>query len=831
MSISSVIKLRGCRQHNLKSLSIDLPKGALIAITGVSGSGKSSLAFDTLYAEGQRRYLEYLSTDARKSIKQLPKPDIDIAEGLSPTLAIGQRHTSLSRTSTVATHTDIHDFLALLFATIGQQHSPKTGKPLTCYTRQEIVEAIMADYPAGAKMQLIAPVARHGETANETLMRLQRSGFIRILVDGTEWESGTPDETASIEVVIDRLVMKDDIRDRLAGSIETALDLSQGILKVIEGRDGAATHYTEVFLDPDTGESFPPLEPRDFSFVSPRGACPICAGAGGREHTREKDANGDGDASDDPFFVQWEACPECHGARLKVESLACRIAGRNIAELTQLSVSDLLKAIAGWELEEREATIASELLPDITSRLQFLEEVGLGYLELDRRGNTLSEGEKQRVQLASLIGAKLSGILYVLDEPSQGLHPQDIDHLRGVLKTLRDLGNTVVIVEHNKSLIEAADHVVEIGPGAGIHGGEVTFAGTTQALKTAADTATGPWLAGTAKLPEKKRRRKATGALALGPVSHHNLKGLELEIPLGQLVAFCGVSGSGKSTLAIDVVAQTLAPLVAGNGDDSAVIRGYENIERLAVTGQQQAGLSPRSMPATYLGIMTPLRRLFSETKLAKARGYDARRFSLNARGGRCEACKGLGTVRVDMQFMPDVWLPCDVCHGRRYNYETLQVNFKGVSVGDVLDMSIEDGARLFEHIPDIAMRLELATELGLGYLSLGQRFTTVSGGEAQRLKLVRDLASRSLKRTLYIMDEPSAGLHFEDVKKLVKILHRLVDAGHSVIAIDHNMDVIQQADTVIEMGPKGGPEGGKVIFQGTIDALANANTATGRCL
>jgi excinuclease ABC subunit A len=926
---SSWIRLKGCRQHNLKNFSLSLPKQAITVLTGVSGSGKSSLAFDTLFAEGQRRYLEYLSSQARTWIKQMAKPNVDLIEGLSPTLAVGQGRFELFSRGTVATYTDIYDFLALLYANIGEQHSPVTGKRLIRYSRQEIIHLILKEYPIGTKLQLLAPIKLHRENAYQAITRLQQMGFIRLKIQEEEWTSEMPlpplESITQLDVVVDRLEMKEEIRERLAPSVETALDLSQGILKVQEGRTGPIRYFTEIYVCPETSHAFAPLEPVDFNFNSPRGACPICQGLGGQEAVNRdllfddqqstlleqvrlildhiprrimtsfqeiiqlyakkngiqeettlqeipsplleeflygssqvfeistivqgesqylkttwqglipflnrllQDRKSKGSLSELPF-VEWKVCPACQGARLKPESLACLIQGKNIDTLCEQTVSQLLKEIQSWNFGGKEALIAKEILPDIQTRLHFLEQVGLGYLELNRQGKTLSDGEAQRIQLASQIGAKLSGLIYILDEPSLGLHRQDIQYLQQVIQELKQLGNTIVLVEHERGLISQADHIVELGPGAGEHGGHITFQGTFSQLLKDTHSLTGQWLSGRKTFPKPPRRKPKQGWLQVKNVSLHNIHHLSLKIPLGCLVGFCGVSGSGKSTLALDLIGNAMHQYLTHH-TSPPFLEGYESIQRLVMGQKLTERFSARSIPATYVDIMTPLRQLFAETRLAKARGYTASRFSLNKRGGRCEACEGLGELRVNMQLMPDLFIPCDVCQGARYNYETLQVTWENRNIAEVLALSVDEALSFFRYIPSLTPTLELMQELGLGYLTLGQHFHTLSGGEIQRLKLVADLISKSQLPTLYILDEPSAGLHFEDVQKLMMILQRLVDKGHSIFVIEHHLGLLQQADWLIELGPEGGPQGGKLIFEGTAQQLAKASTPTGKII
>lgn len=819
------IYLQGCRQHNLKNLTLRIPKQAITVITGVSGSGKSSLAFDTLFAEGQRRYLEYLSPQARSLIKQMPHPQVDLIEGLSPTLAIGQGSQQLYSRGTVATYTDIYDFLGLLYVNIGEQHSPATGKRLHRYSRQEIVELILNEYASGTRLQLLAPIKLQNEAADQVILRLERMGFIRLRIDGREWTSEEPmpvlHPNTQIDTIVDRLEIKEGVRERLAHSIETAMDLSQGILKVQEGKEGPIRFFTEVYVCPETGLSFAPLEKADFNFNSIRGACPACQGLGGYEI--EESLN-------ELPFVEWQTCPVCHGARLKPESLACLIHGKGIHQLCAMTVTALIEEIDSWKFKGKQAVITKELLPQITSRLHFLNQVGLGYLELDRRGKTLSDGEAQRILLASQIGAKLSGLIYILDEPSLGLHRQEIQHLHQVIRDLKDLGNTIVLVEHESSLIKQADHLIELGPGAGIYGGELIFEGDYKSLLKDPASLTGQWISGKKELPAPPKRKGKKPQLEIADVSLHNIKNLSLKVPLESFVGFCGVSGSGKSSLVIDIIGEQIHHFLSRSVLPSHLSH-YEGIKRLVVSQKQAERFSPRSIPATYVNLMTPLRQLFAETKLAKARGYTPSRFSLNKRGGRCEACEGLGYTKVAMQLMPDLFIPCEVCQGQRYNYETLQVTWENLNIAQILDLSVSEAAKLFRYNPHLAHTLELMAELGLEYLTLGQPFNTLSGGEVQRLRLVADLATKSLEPTLYILDEPSAGLHLQDIEKLIKIFHRLVDNGHSLFVIEHHLDILRQADWLVELGPGGGPQGGKLLFQGPPAKLKGAETPTGKLL
>jgi len=925
MKNKSKIFLQGCRQNNLKNFSLSIPKYAITVITGVSGSGKSSLAFDTLFVEGQRRYLAHLSAETRALIKELPKPDVDFVEGLAPTLALNQGRRGLYARGTVATYTDVYDFLSLLYSNIGEQHSPATGKQLIRYSRQEITEALICELPLGTKFQLLAPIKLQRETVQQAITRLEESGFIRFKLQGIDWTSGDPlpsfNEQDELDVVVDRLELKEDIRERLANSIETVLDLSHGVLKIQEGRSGTIRYFTEIYVCPETGLSFAPLQVRDFNFNSMQGACPLCRGSGGYEKAISerlpwskntplkkqirlifdhlpkktrllyssllesfwKNLNLSSDCAIDDLpknvydqilqgahqnirlssligkeirhtqfqwkgviplldqalnekktrgslanlpFIDRQICSACQGARLKPEALACLIEGEGIHQICGLTVSQLIQRINQWNFQGKSAQIANQIIPLLSKRLGFLEQVGLGYLELNRQGNTLSDGEAQRVQLASQIGAKLSGIIYILDEPSLGLHRQDIKNLHHVIQELKSLDNTIVLVEHERSLIALADHIIELGPGAGQHGGHLIFEGSYANLLTTEGSPTGQWLSGRIPIPNQPKRKIDSNRLIVDNVDLHNLKNFSVRIPLKCFVGFCGVSGSGKSTLVIDIIAEKIKKVLA----ECQPILGLENqatIRRVVISRKQIDRFSERSIPATYVGIMTSLRQLFAETRLAKARGYTAARFSLNKRGGRCETCEGLGQIKVNMQLMADLHLPCEVCQGLRYNHETLQITWNNLNFGQILELCVEEAAEHFKTIPSIFSKLELLRDLGLDYLTLGQPFTTLSTGEIQRLRLVADLADPSLLPTLYILDEPSAGLHFQDIRKLLTILHRLVDKGHTIFVIEHHLDILLQADWLIELGPGAGPDGGKLIYEGTIPKFLKEETAT----
>jgi excinuclease ABC subunit A len=925
---NSYLHIRGCREHNLKNISLNIPKQCIVALVGISGSGKSSLAFDTIHAEGQRRYLEHLSPQIRSTIKQLPKPDVELIEGLAPTLAIGRGNQRLYARGNVATYTDIYDFLALLYANIGEQHSPTTGKKLVRHSRQEIIDIILNDYPPRTRIQILSPCKIDPEGLEATINKLLQMGYIRMKIDGQDWMQDdtlpSSKSTHNIDVIVDRLEIADDVRERLGNSIETAMDLSRGILKVQEGREGPVRYFTEIYVCPETSHSFAPLGTADFNFNSPHGACPLCRGVGGQPKVQEHlifwdaksplteqlrrlldylpkrlsrtwhpvwDAflkknkvgeetplenispiimeqvlrgssqelsvqtriNGERKVLKSAWkgliplfdsalldkknkietenlpFVEWETCFECRGYRLKPESLSCLVKGKGIHELCEMPVSSLIKEISRWRFRGGKAGIASEILPHIQSRLNFLERVGLGYLQLSRDGTTLSDGETHRIQLASQIGAKLSGILYILDEPSLGLHRQDIQYLYEVILELKNLGNTVILVEHEPGLISHAEHIIELGPQAGLHGGNITFQGTYRELLKNDSSLTGLWLSGRIQLDPPVKRKIKKEKLRVSGVTMHNLNNFSVDIPLNSLVGFCGVSGSGKSTLVTEVIGEEMLRIL--NRGDSNLIRGYEKIKRLVVSEKQTESFSKRSMPATFVQIMTPIRNLFAEVRLSKARGYTAARFGLNKPGGRCEACEGMGQVRVGMQLMPDIFIPCEVCQGMRYNYETLQVTWKDLNISQILNLSIEEAYPIFQYIPAIADKLELMSELGLEYLTLGQASNTLSSGEIQRLRLVADLATKSLEPTLYILDEPSAGLHFEDIAKLLRILNRLVEKGHSIFVVEHHLAILSRVDWLIELGPEGGPGGGNLLFEGTPDKIYRADTPTGRVM
>jgi excinuclease ABC subunit A len=923
------IRIRGAREHNLRDISLDLPRDRLIVITGLSGSGKSSLAFDTIYAEGQRRYVESLSAYARQFLELMSKPDVDHIEGLSPAISIEQKTTSRNPRSTVGTVTEIYDYMRLLWARVGVPHSPATGLPIEAQTVSQMVDRVMG-LPEGTRLMLLAPVVRgrKGEYRKE-LADWKKAGFQRVRVNGEVFEI---DEVPAldrklkheIEVVVDRLIVRPGLESRLAESLETALRLADGLAIAMPVDDGPEPIlFSEKFACPVSGFTIAEIEPRLFSFNAPQGACPTCNGLGEKlffdpvlivpnenvslkegaivpwakssppspyymqvlgsvvrafggsldlpwkklpEHTREAILNGtsgqaitlffeDGRkryevqkpfdgviANLDKRFRETESawmreelsryqsaapCEACGGARLRPEALAVKIAGEHISEGTARSVADAATWFAQLpdRLTARQNEIAARILKEINERLGFLVNVGLGYLSLDRASGTLSGGESQRIRLASQIGSGLSGVLYVLDEPSIGLHQRDNDRLLATLRRLRDLGNTVLVVEHDEDAIRTADHVVDMGPGAGQHGGRVIAEGTLTDILAAPDSLTGDYLAGRRQIPVPTTRRPGNGmALTLSGATANNLRNLSLSIPLGTFTCVTGVSGSGKSSLIVDTLWPAAARVLNGArmvAGPHAGLDGLQYLDKVIDIDQSPIGRTPRSNPATYTGAFTHIRDWFAGLPEAKARGYKPGRFSFNVKGGRCEACQGDGVVKIEMHFLPDVYVQCDVCHGKRYNRETLEVRFKGHSIADVLDMTVEDAHRLFEAVPPIRDRLAMLEEVGLGYIHVGQQATTLSGGEAQRVKLAKELSRRATGRTLYILDEPTTGLHFEDVRKLLEVLHALVEQGNTVLVIEHNLDVIKTADWVIDLGPEGGTGGGQLVAQGTPEEVA----------
>jgi excinuclease ABC subunit A len=922
--------VRGAREHNLKDISVDLPRDALIVFTGLSGSGKSSLAFDTIFAEGQRRYVESLSSYARQFLGQMDKPDVDFIEGLSPAVSIDQKSTSRNPRSTVGTITEVYDYLRLLFARIGVPHCPVCGSVISRQTPQQIVDRVL-QLDEGARFQVLAPVVRERKGEYVDLFRqLQAQGYSRARVDGVVIALEEPpvlkkQEKHTIEVVVDRLAVKASSRRRLTDSVETALGLSGGLV-VLDFVDLADDdpHREQVFSEhlacPKDGLSFEELEPRSFSFNSPFGACPECAGLGTRRevdpdlvvpdedlsldegalapwsrgqvsdyfrrlleamceelgismdtpwrslpkgarkalleghpteiHVRYRNrygrqrsyytafegvipfvqrrhAESDSDASRERFegFMREVPCPACQGARLKPISLAVTIEGHSIAEIASLPIGEAAELLSGMRLSKRDATIASRVLKEVNERLAFLVDVGLHYLSLDRGAATLAGGEAQRIRLATQIGSGLVGVLYVLDEPSIGLHQRDNRRLIDTLLRLRDLGNTLIVVEHDEDTISAADWIVDIGPGAGEHGGRVVVSGPVKELMSSSESITGQYLSGrrSIEIPESRRPREDR-VLVVHGAQEHNLRDVTVSFPLGLFVAVTGVSGSGKSTLVNDVLFNVLARDLNGSrtvpGRHKRV-SGLEHVDKVVHVDQSPIGRTPRSNPATYTGVFDHIRRLFAETPEAKVRGYQQGRFSFNVKGGRCEACSGDGTIKIEMNFLPDVYVPCEVCHGARYNRETLEVHFKGRTISQVLDMPIEEALEFFRAVPPIARHLSTLVDVGLGYVRMGQSAPTLSGGEAQRVKLAAELQKRSTGRTVYVLDEPTTGLHFEDIRKLLGVLQSLVDKGNSVIVIEHNLDVIKTADWIIDMGPEGGSGGGTVVAEGTPEEVA----------
>ena len=934
--------VRGAREHNLKNVSIELPRNSLVVFTGLSGSGKSSLAFDTIFAEGQRRYVESLSAYARQFLGQMDKPDVDFIEGLSPAVSIDQKSTNRNPRSTVGTITEVYDYLRLLFARAGRPHCPNCGKAIAKQTPQNIVDQIL-QMPEGSKFLVLAPVvrARKGEFL-DLFTDFTAQGFARVRVDGTVYQiADVPklkkQEKHTIEVVVDRLTVKPDSKSRLTDSIETALRLANGlvILDFVDSKEGDPDKertYSEHMACHDCGLSFEELEPRSFSFNSPFGACPECTGIGTRlevdeelvipddastinegaiapwsggqsseyflrileglakelnfsldkpwskltakvkeailhgwdyeVHVKYKNRYGrvrnystgfegvvsfierrhsetDSDFSRDKYeaYMRETPCPVCKGTRLKPEVLAVSLGEKNIAEICQLSIAECAEFLKKLSLNAREKQIAERVLKEVHARLGFLLDVGLDYLSLERPAATLSGGEAQRIRLATQIGSGLVGVLYVLDEPSIGLHQRDNRRLIETLTRLRDLGNTLIVVEHDEDTIRTADWIVDIGPGAGEHGGKVVSSGDYQALITAKDSITGAYLSGRTKIeiPAQRRAIDPKRQLSVKAARENNLQNIDVNFPLGAFVAVTGVSGSGKSTLVNDILYSVLANKLNGARivpGRHRTITGLDHLDKVVHVDQSPIGRTPRSNPATYTGVFDKVRALFAETAEAKIRGYQQGRFSFNVKGGRCENCSGDGTITIEMNFLPDVYVPCEVCHGARYNRETLEVRYKGKTIAEVLDMPIEHAAEFFESVPAIARYLKTLNDVGLGYVRLGQSAPTLSGGEAQRVKLATELQRRSTGRTIYVLDEPTTGLHFEDVRKLLLVLDRLVETGNTVIVIEHNLDVIKSADWVIDMGPEGGSGGGLVIAEGTPEEVAkNKKSYTGTFL
>jgi excinuclease ABC subunit A len=917
------IVVRGAREHNLKNIDVEIPRDRLVVITGVSGSGKSSLAFDTIYAEGQRRYVESLSAYARQFLEQMEKPDVDVIEGLSPAISIEQKSVSRNPRSTVGTVTEIYDYLRLLFASAGRVHCPSCGKEIRQQTVTQIVDAVLAA-GEGARVQLWAPVVRgrKGEYRS-VLAKLARDGYSRVMVDGEARDPSEPVDLDrkrrhDIDVVVDRLRVSDGARGRLADSVALCLKLSEGLVRVVDER-GDGTLYSEKYACPDCSVSLPEVTPRLFSFNSPHGACPECDGLGttiyfdpelvvpdpgrsirngavapwsrrtqifyhqllaglashyrfsldvpfGKLPERVRDLVLFGSAGEPVRFALEEGdrrfsftkpfegvvnnlerrfretdsedvreelsrymnnrpCRACGGARLKKEALCVTVGGKGIDAVTALSVSEALEFFRTLPLSPREEQIAARILKEIRSRLTFLADVGLDYLNLSRTSSTLSGGEGQRIRLATQIGASLMGVLYILDEPSIGLHQRDNRRLLSTLTRLRDLGNTVLVVEHDEETIRTADHVIDMGPGAGEHGGHVVVSGTPEEVLRCEASLTGQYLSGRKEIPVPRTRRRFNGhALKLGGCRAHNLKGIDVTIPLGVITCVTGVSGSGKSTLILDTLHRTLAQKLTGARErpgEHRALSGLEHVDKVIHIDQSPIGRTPRSNPATYSGVFTPIRDLFAMLPESKARGYRPGRYSFNVKGGRCEACEGDGIIKIEMHFMPDVYVTCEECRGKRYNRETLEITYKGNNIADVLGMTVDQALEFLSPIPPVRHKLTTLSQVGLGYIRLGQSATTLSGGEAQRVKLARELSRRATGKTVYLLDEPTTGLHFYDISKLLSVLHLFADAGNTVIIIEHNLDVIKSADHVIDLGPEGGDRGGEVVACGTPEEVA----------
>ncbi|MGE5559099.1 MAG: excinuclease ABC subunit UvrA [Bacillota bacterium] len=929
------IHVKGAREHNLKNIDVVIPRDKLVVLTGLSGSGKSSLAFDTIYAEGQRRYVESLSAYARQFLGQMEKPDVDYIEGLSPAISIDQKTTTKNPRSTVGTVTEIYDYLRLLYARIGRPHCIQCGKEISRQSLDQIVDQILS-LPAETRLQILAPLVRGRKGEYQKLLEdVKKSGFVRVRVDGAQYELSEnidldKNKKHQIEVIVDRLILKPEIRKRAADSLETALKLGKGLV-IIDLMGQGELIFSENFACPDCGISIEEIEPRLFSFNNPYGACPACTGLGIKmeidpELVIDKDksirtgailpwssdpeswsmqivnavAGHAGLSLDLPLgkaspeqlrailfgtegkkinvtyrtadgkkewrnemafegivrnlerryhetqsemmraeiekYMSIKPCPVCKGARLKPESLAVTVGGAPINNLTDLSVEKALSFLTGLQFTEREKIISTRVLKEIRERLNFLMDVGLNYLTLSRAAGSLSGGEAQRIRLATQIGSGLMGVLYILDEPSIGLHQKDNRKLIQTLKRLRDLGNTLIVVEHDEEIMRQADYLVDIGPGAGAHGGEIVAAGTVADIMACEESLTGQYLRGDKSIPTPAVRRKSNGKhIRIIGAAEHNLKEIDVAFPLGVMVAVTGVSGSGKSTLINEILYPALAQRLHRAGLHAGAYRrieGVEHLDKVIDIGQDPIGRTPRSNPATYTGVFTDIRDVFARTQESKTRGYGPGRFSFNVKGGRCEACGGDGIIRIEMHFLPDVYVPCEICHGRRYNRETLEIRYKGKNIAEVLEMRVEEALDFFQNIPRIRTKMQTLHDVGLDYIQLGQPATTLSGGEAQRVKLATELSRRSTGRTLYILDEPTTGLHFEDIRKLLLILHRLVDTGNTVVVIEHNLDVIKTVDFIIDLGPEGGDKGGEVIATGTPEEIAaNPRSYTGEFL
>ena len=850
------IKVRGAREHNLKNIDVDIPKNKLVVITGLSGSGKSTLAFDTLYAEGQRRYVESLSSYARQFLNLMPKPDVDKIEGLSPAISIEQKTISKNPRSTVGTITEIYDYLRLLYARIGIPYSPTTGLPIQAQSVSQIVDSICS-FPKNSKFYILSPIVRDrkGEYRGE-LAIIKRQGFERVFVDGALYFIDEVPVLSrltkhTISIVVDRVSIPTDdeelaeLKQRLANSVDIALKQASGLVIAKDFETNKETIFSENFACPVSGFCIEKIEPRLFSFNSPKGACPACGGLGfkgglsGVGFFGRKIASDDFEEDIDDFSPHKEVCTVCKGTRLSKEALCVKIADKNIAEIAGLSIDMSMEWFVGLsaKLTEKENTIAEKILKEIQNRLMFLINVGLEYLTLSRASETLSGGESQRIRLASQIGSGLTGVMYVLDEPSIGLHQRDNARLIGTLKELRDYDNTVIVVEHDEDAMYASDWIIDMGPRAGVHGGEITAFGTVDDIKKNPNSLTGQYLSGIKKIDITLHRRHVNlkRSIELIEASGNNLKNINVRFPLGVFVCVTGVSGSGKSTLVIDTLFKAVShKLNHGTAPVKELrdARGIELVDKVIDISQSPIGRTPRSNPATYVGCFTDIRNLYASIPEARARGYTNSRFSFNVKGGRCEACKGDGVIKVEMHFLPDVYVLCDQCNGRRFNRETQEIKFKGKSISDILDLTIEEGAQLFKNQPAIYQKLNCLCRVGLGYLTIGHKATILSGGEAQRVKLAKELSKKSTGSTLYILDEPTTGLHMDDIKKLLEILHILVEAGNSIIVIEHNMDVIKTADWVIDIGPEGGHKGGEILVAGTPEDVAKCESSyTGKYL
>ena len=929
------IRIRGARQHNLKNINLDIPRDKMVVITGLSGSGKSSLAFDTIYAEGQRRYMESLSSYARQFLGQMDKPDVDYIEGLSPAISIDQKTTSRNPRSTVGTVTEIYDYLRLLFARVGHPHCPRCGKPVNQQSLDQMLDQLLA-LPERTKLLIMAQAVRGKKGEHKKLLEhIRKEGYTRLRIDGEIRDAGEEirlekNKKHTIEVVIDRLIIRPEIRPRMAESMEVALKMGQGVAYV-QIVDGEQLMFSQNFACEDCGISLPEITPRMFSFNSPFGACPVCSGLGSQMemdlelvlpdkakslaegaiapmstnvkgyYMRQMDAlvqkygctldtpwqempaklqqkllYGTGEeilefgyenmfgqykihripfegvmnilnrryreSESDTMREEYEnymsvnLCPECHGARLKPEVLAVTIGGKNIQQVTDMPVAQCQEFFQQVEFSDRERTIGQQVLKEINARLGFLAKVGLEYLTLSRAAGTLSGGEAQRIRLATQIGSGLVGVLYILDEPSIGLHQRDNNKLLEALKNLRNMGNTLLVVEHDEDTMRVADHIVDIGPGAGSQGGYVVAQGTAEEIMAVPETVTGQYLSHKKFIPVPEKRRQGNGNfLEILGAEENNLKNVHLKLPLGVFTVITGVSGSGKSTLINEILYKAVASKlyrIKGRPGKFKKLLGMENVDKVIDIDQSPIGRTPRSNPATYTGVFDLIRTLFSQCSEAKMRGYKPGRFSFNIKGGRCETCKGDGIIKIEMHFLSDVYVPCEVCGGARYNQETLEVKYKGKSIADVLDMTIEEAVEFFKNVPRIANKLQVLQDVGLGYVKLGQSATTLSGGEAQRVKLATELSRRSTGRTLYILDEPTTGLHTADIHKLLEILQRLVDGGDSVVVIEHNLDVIKSADYIVDLGPEGGDKGGTIVAQGTPEEIVKVKASyTGKFL